>query len=539
MNKLFIYSALLIFISHANAADINVPGRTLPGGTWQARNTQATNQESIDNDHNPFDIFTEWGTDVRLTYFEQPHAHWPEIAASGPFVYVAWWYLDDSIFMARSTDWGQSWENFKLFDDSTTNEVVPQISASDSNVYVVCRGARPWWGIYLRRSHDWGENWNNSRIYYTGRNYSENPVVANSDSSVWVIFSIEVNYVPPTDWDLFCYRSRDYGVTFADTFFLSDTTSSGLGPDLAINCLSCQTDPVLHLVRQKGIDPSTQEILYQRSTDGGQTWTGPLIISHYDTIHSQWPQVAAWGDSFVAVTWMDYKYSQEAFSGDAFVTLSTDNGESWEEPAALTSRHKVSSSDVAASGDTLVLVYQEGFPPAHCAVYANVSYDGGETWEGEALLSDDTTTWRIEPSVAISDSCAHVAWSDGRENPGLARYEIYYDRAILDSAVLGISEDESIRREPSELSLRIFPNPFNSKTIFSIAGNSYGHTTIAIYDLCGRLVRKLWEDNLGGGEKRIVWDATDGSGKPVGSGIYFAVASTPQTRKSSKLVLLR
>jgi hypothetical protein len=61
---------------------------------------------------------------------------------------------------------------------------------------------------------------------------------------------------------------------------------------------------------------------------------------------------------------------------------------------------------------------------------------------------------------------------------------------------------------------------------------------ITIFDVQGNLIRKLNAEGVTD-EKKIVWDATDNTGRKVSSGIYFARVGTPQVQKALKLLLLR
>ncbi len=343
MRSISIIAIIITFSVISFGQTGNMPGRYLPGDIWQPQNLNSTNAALISNSENPFDIFTDWGTDIRLTHFDLPHAHWPEIAASGNYLNVAWWYLTgDSVYLARSSDGGLTWTDRKLSDDSTMFSYVPQISASDSNVYVVYRGARPWEGIYMRRSTDYGATWyNTQRLYYTARNYAVSPTVASFGNRVYVTADIEVDYVPPQDWDIWLFRSNDCGRSWPDTFFVSDSTSSSLGPDLAIN------NSGLHLIRGFDlISSNATEIVYSGSSDGGETWFGPTMLSDNDSLHSFWPQIAAWADSNVIVSWTDYKYSHFEWTGDALISKSTNNGRSWTAPYQLTFSHGVKGTDI-------------------------------------------------------------------------------------------------------------------------------------------------------------------------------------------------
>ncbi len=221
------------------------PGRYLSDGTYQPRNQKATSygRASRGEPANPFLPLTSWGEDIRVTNFPYPHAHNSVIAASENHVYIAWWYLTgDTIFLAQSHDGGSTWVDRKLSDDSTTRAVVPTYSASDSNIYVTYRAARPWYGCYLQRSTDFGASWlPTRRLYYTlGENFAESPVVASWDSMVYVAADIKVNYVPPNqDWDIWLFRSPDFGESWPDTFFISDSTTAECGADLMAAAAAC------------------------------------------------------------------------------------------------------------------------------------------------------------------------------------------------------------------------------------------------------------------------------------------------------------
>ena len=537
MRTILVILTAIIMISWAWAEQgPETEGRFLPGGLWQARNTRATQPEPIDNDDNPFDIFTEWGTDIRLSYTEGPRIHDPEIAAWGNYVYVTWWNVeDDQVDLARSIDLGATWQpQVRISDPDSSYTGIPQIAVEDSCVYVVYTTGASW--IWMAKSSDCGQSWSRRNIYRTGRNWGGGPTIAVRDSQLYCVFGIQVDYVPPTDEDMFIYGSNDYGETWPDTFFVSDTTFAGIGPELVVNCLSRQPDPVLHLIRETGISPSTQEVLYQRSTDGGQSWLGPVIISDNDTIHSFWPQIGAWGDSFVIATWVDYKSSDQQFTGDAFMAKSTDNGETWSTPIAMTSSHLIKSSDVAVSGDTIILVYDQGPFGGNAVILANISFDGGETWEGETRVSESPERC-IEPTVALSYGMGHVSWSDARDDSTHSNgYEAYYDRGDLLTGIWGEGQHEP----HNEITISAYPNPFNASVTITITNAKGGEIEIGLYDISGRLVRKIEVRDIpeGGGIKKV-WDATDTSGKKVSSGIYFARIAASQRIFLSRLALVK
>ena len=309
--------------------------------------------------------------------------------------------------------------------------------------------------------------------------------------------------------------------------YVSDTTASGLGPDLSLN------NEGLHLIRGKNLSSSVTEILYNRSTDEGESWEGPYLLSYYDTSGSFWPQIAAWGDSNVIVSWTDYKYSPYAWTGDAFICRSTDNGESWSQPVQMTELHLVKATDISADGDTVLLTYSD-FRYGDREIMANESYDGGLTWEGEERLTD-ALGHSIEPSCEIRGDIGHATWCDARNNPDMNIYEVYYKRGDLQT---GISEN--IHSVPlSDRIVNSYPNPFNSSTTITLNYTEGGEVNIGIYDITGRLVKELETINKEGGEIRAAWDATDNSGRRVSSGIYFVRVESGNYSSTIKLLYLK
>ncbi|UCC79407.1 MAG: T9SS type A sorting domain-containing protein [Candidatus Zixiibacteriota bacterium] len=517
--------ASIILIAAAAHSQQPADGRWLDEETWQPRNQNAT----IDNSSESggyWPVISGWEPDVRLTEFIVPHAHWPDIAVYDNKVYVAWWYLENNtIHFVRSTDHGYTWyENVQISDSSTYNAVIPKISAWGDNVYVVYKAYRPYQGIYLRRSTDSGATWQETQsLYYTARNLGGVPVVTSFGDNVYVVFRIKTETTPPQDWDLYMVKSTDSGQSWGDTTFVSDTTVAGIGPDLSLNGAG------LHLIRGENLlSSSTTEIIYNRSTNEGDSWDGPFILSYNDTSGSFWPQIAAWGHSNVIVSWTDYKYSPYAWTGDAFICRSTDNGESWSQPVQMTDLHLVKATDISADGDTILLVYSD-FRYGDREIMANVSYDGGLTWEGEERLTD-ALGHSIEPSCEIRGGIGHATWCDARNNPDMNYYEVYYKRGDLQTGIWEPNQNIPI---PDRI-VNSYPNPFNSSTTleFYLPGDT--ETELSILNLLGQKVAVLYKGSMAAGEHRMSWDAT---AHP--SGIYFARLRAGDKSDTRKMIFIK
>ena len=84
-----------------------------------------------------------------------------------------------------------------------------------------------------------------------------------------------------------------------------------------------------------------------------------------------------------------------------------------------------------------------------------------------------------------------------------------------------------------------YPNPFNPKTKIAFDIPKDSKIELVIYDINGRLVRKLKHSIVKSGQYEIEWDATDGDGNGVSTGIYFVSLLSEKYVKTQKIILLR
>lgn len=84
-----------------------------------------------------------------------------------------------------------------------------------------------------------------------------------------------------------------------------------------------------------------------------------------------------------------------------------------------------------------------------------------------------------------------------------------------------------------------YPNPFNPRTTIHFANPQAGAVKIVVYDVQGRLVRSLLQDDLPRGEHTVEWDGLNEAGEPAGSGVYVARMETRSGTAGAKLTLVR
>nr|MBN2277652.1 T9SS type A sorting domain-containing protein [candidate division Zixibacteria bacterium] len=88
-----------------------------------------------------------------------------------------------------------------------------------------------------------------------------------------------------------------------------------------------------------------------------------------------------------------------------------------------------------------------------------------------------------------------------------------------------------------------YPNPFNptTKIDFEIGQSDYSqqHVRLEVYNILGRKVRTLVDDDMTTGSYSVIWDATDGDGTRVATGIYLYRLEVGDKSQSKKMLLLK
>ncbi len=212
------------------------------------------------------------------------------------------------------------------------------------------------------------------------------------DEPILVVWSEETE----TGREIHYGISTDEGETWSSEtadMILSDpaTTENTSNPSAV-----CDQNGTFHVVwHQPTPGGGPAEILYSRSTDGGDSWTGTSgdrIISFADGNGAITPHIVADGD-YLAVVWRE-----TGDSGDPAIHLgiSADGGDTW---SSETADREISQTaqlmtDLAAATERcwdggIHVVYSATYDtssPYYYEIYSTSSYDHGATWDGESQL---------------------------------------------------------------------------------------------------------------------------------------------------------
>ena len=468
----------------------------------------------------------QWQQDIRLTNAPDTSrtsfcSDWC-IATSGNTVHIVWIDKRDGnteIYYKHSTNEGITWDSDVRLTNDPGNSMYPSIAVAGSLVHVAWNDRRinNQNDIYYKRSTDGGVTWGNDTRLTFDTNSSAYPSIAASGNFVCLTFSDNRNN---GKMEIYYMNSSNSGDTWQPENRL---TYSQMISQFSCISLSGQNIGLAWHDRRDG----TGEIYFKRSTDRGVTWGADTRLS-FDTAMSTWPSIVVNG-TIVHVAWYDMRDGNY----EIYYKRSTDLGIAWETETRLTNDPAYSTyPTLAVSGLNVHLVWYDS-RDGNTEIYYKFSSNGGIGWGTDTRLTNDAGT-SLYPFIAVSNSILHVIWTDNRDgNP-----EIYYKRNPTGN--VGIRNISSEMPDKYEL-FQNYPNPFNSMTNVKWQMLNAGNAKIIVFDILGKEVATLVNEELNPGIYEVRFDATDLPG-----GIYFyrLKIENPQGRTENfidtkKLILLK
>ena len=100
-------------------------------------------------------------------------------------------------------------------------------------------------------------------------------------------------------------------------------------------------------------------------------------------------------------------------------------------------------------------------------------------------------------------------------------------------------EGSEVTVEITEFTVQNYPNPFNPETIIQYSLPKAGRVVLTIYDILGREVRTLIDEEKPTGSHTILWDGKDQSGRISASGLYIYQIRFRDQVLTRKMLLMR
>ena len=316
-------------------------------------------------------------------------------------------------------------------------------------------------------------------------------------------------------------------------------------------------DPNDHLTMYAGTDR------VYRTTDGAQSWT---------PISGDLTKDLGFYESFVSTIAVSKTDPLVLYAGtsDGNFQVSTDGGGSWFlRNAGLPNRFVMDIAiDPADAGHLYTCV--SGYDATH--VWESTDY--GLTWgDVSTNLPDVPVNTIVLPTgdftspgtlyigtdfscFKTTDNGAHwIPFANGLPNVVVEDMAFHETLGFIRAATQGRSvwdvADTTTTSIPTDGAPRLpsgfrleqnYPNPFNPQTeiAFSIPDASLGpEAELIIYDVRGRLVRRLFQGHLPPGQHRVIWNGMGETGEQAPSGVYLYTLRSDATSFTRKMVLMK
>jgi hypothetical protein len=267
----------------------------------------------------------------------------------------------------------------------------------------------------------------------------------------------------------------------------------------------------------------------RRSTDHGATWFPPLgseAESVFNGVIN--PTITASGNIVVMA-------ATKTGNGSVVYRRSTDGGVTFGNSITINSSPPVLAPiDVvprlAVEGNAVAIVFQTIGAGNTLKVRAFLALDGTNFQELPSPASTPIVTGgfaNLEPDIAMSSGRIYVVWREGPNN----------------NSHIGFCRSTSIISSVQELTGELpvsfelgqnYPNPFNPITTIAFALPRSSHAMLKVFDILGKEVATLVDQELATGRYKVRWDASG-----FESGVYFYRLQAGEFVQTKKLVLLK
>ena len=169
---------------------------------------------------------------------------------------------------------------------------------------------------------------------------------------------------------------------------------------------------------------------------------------------------------------------------------------------------------------------------------ANVAMTCNDVWGDPSATTCTLGEGNIaeDPLVCITSGEFHVQ----PDSPCLA--ENNDCGVLLGARGLGCTATDVVEASPPRAGVWVAasPSPFNPQTrIVYTLDPTVEHVQLVVFDLRGRLVKRLLDASVSSAGGMVTWNGTDEQGVPVGAGIYIAALDTGSYVATAKLVLVK
>lgn len=369
------------------------------------------------------------------------------------------------------------------------------------------------WTIYFRTFQSRGGAGFGPEIQvspFDSINATTAPVLTAGDSSrVWIVYQKAIG--GSSDLYYAVYHS-DTRVMSAEQPLVADPLSNATIPSIAAT-----RDGVVNVAWLDNRVAGKQEIFWKQFIPGSG-WTPDQQIV-FTTGAASTPSLTASYSGHLHLTWRDSRDGNNEIYYKEYVP-----GVGWDPVDTRITVNSFSQLEPQADADPIDNVYLVWTDTRNGASNPDIYYAErkGGVWQPEVSLvgAGTDTTNSVQHLASITHDGtgrAYLTWSDERQPATFGKNrEAYYK---VGTGI--VTSVETTEKPAMARLLRNYPNPFNPATTVAFTLDRDAQATLRVYDVRGRLVRRLLDSYVAAGRKSVSWDGRDDAGRPVASGTYF------------------
>jgi len=224
-----------------------------------------------------------------------------------------------------------------------------------------------------------------------------------------------------------------------------------------------------------------------------------------------------------------YAYHRNLNGYNVFIRTSTDRV-NWSDPVQLTTNGNSHDPFPNQMTDGAYMVYYAKAEGVY-NLWRKRSYDT-VNWEPEEQITSDNTN-NTQPHFFVEDGQIYLVWAHAVSYPN--DHDVYFETTEY---YTDIQEQES-SVIPSDISLDVFPNPFNPITQITFSIPKQEHVNLKIYNVQGHLIKNLIDAEKEAGYYTIMWDGKNDDGRSVSSGVYLYKVEAGRYNSTKQMILLK
>ncbi len=274
------------------------------------------------------------------------------------------------------------------------------------------------------------------------------------------------------------------------------------------------------------------DIYAQRvSFAGVAQWTGDAAVCTEGSFQN-YPSIATDGANGAVISWEDSRVSGTDIYAQRIDATGapqwTLNGVAV--CAASGAQDRTSTASDGAGG--AIVAWQDRRGGEYDLYAQRVDASGAAQWTTDGIVVTTASGEQRAPTI-FSDGAggAFLAWQDARN----ADLDIFAHRLNASGSI-----PTPVGHTPTltEMTLSAnFPNPFSDETTFDLNLPRDTDVDIRVYDVTGRLVRRMDLTRPGAGSRRMAFDGRDDHGNFLPSGVYFYRVHAGNEAVTRKMVI--